>query len=387
MNVKTSFAVSFRCNFAPQKSNHFIVKNQIDEILLKDIFTKDDLIALLEANESDRKKIFALSSEIKEKYVGKKVYFRGLIELSNICSKNCYYCGIRKGNRSVDRYMVGEKEVLEAAQFALDNGYGSMVLQSGERSDRKFVNEITDLLKKIKDLSDGKLGITLSMGEQSEDVYKEWFEAGAHRYLIRIETSNRELYYKIHPHDSKHDYETRINALHTLRNIGYNVGTGVMIGLPFQTVADLADDLLFFKDLDIDMCGMGPYIEHEDTPLYAFRHLLLSKKDRFRLSLKMVAILRIMMKDINIAATTAMQAIDKLGREKALKVGANIIMPNLTPVQYREGYLLYEDKPCIDEEAEQCKTCLEARIHLAGDEIGFGEWGDSKHFEKRNNEI
>lgn len=387
IHSKPSFSVSFRCNFAHQKSNHFIVKNRIDEILLKDNFTKDDLIALLGANETDRKKIYTLSAAIKEKYVGKKVYFRGLVELSNICSKNCYYCGIRSGNRAVDRYMVGEKEVLDAAQFALDNGYGSMVLQSGERSDRKFVDEITHLLKKIKELSDGKLGITLSMGEQTEAVYKEWFEAGAHRYLIRIETSNRELYYKIHPQDSRHDYDIRMNALQTLRKIGYNVGTGVMIGLPFQTVSDLADDLLFFKELDIDMCGMGPYIEHEDTPLYAFKHLLMPKEDRFQLSLKMVALLRIMMKDINIAATTAMQAIDKLGREKALKAGANIIMPNLTPVQYREGYLLYEDKPCIDEEAEQCKTCLEARIHLAGDEIGFGEWGDSKHFEKRNNEL
>lgn len=360
------------------------MKNHIDEILLKEDLTKDDLIALLQADEKDRKKIFTLASAIKKCHVGNKVYFRGLIEFSNICSKDCYYCGIRKGNRTVDRYMVNEDEVLQAARFALDNDYGSLVIQSGERSDHKFVNTVTDLLHKIKRLSNGKLGITLSMGEQTEEIYREWFEAGAHRYLIRIETSNRELYYKIHPHDSHHDYDTRLNALRLLRNIGYNVGTGVMIGLPFQTISDLADDLLFFKEFDIDMCGMGPYIEHIDTPLYAFQHLLLPKVDRFQLSLLMIALLRIMMKDINIAATTAMQAIDKMGREKALKAGANILMPNLTPVQYREGYLLYEDKPCIDEEAEQCKTCLEARIHLAGDEIGFGEWGDSKHFAKRN---
>ena len=362
------------------------MKNHIDEILLKGDFTKEDLVALLEADEKDRKKIFTLSSAIKTSHVGNKVYFRGLIELSNICSKDCYYCGIRKGNRNVDRYVVNEEEVLEAARFALENGYGSMVIQSGERSDHKFISTITDLLHKIKEQSEGKLGITLSMGEQTEETYREWFEAGAHRYLIRIETSNRELYYKIHPHDSRHDFDIRLNALKLLRTIGYNVGTGVMIGLPFQTTSDLADDLLFFKELDIDMCGMGPYIEHEDTPLYAFRHLLMPKIARFQLALKMVAILRIMMKDINIAATTAMQALDKMGREKALKAGANILMPNLTPIQYRDGYLLYEDKPCIDEEAEQCKTCLEARIHLAGDEIGFGEWGDSKHFAKRNQE-
>ncbi|MDP4290819.1 MAG: [FeFe] hydrogenase H-cluster radical SAM maturase HydE [Bacteroidota bacterium] len=360
------------------------MKNHIDEILLKKDLTKQDLVELLETDAKDRKKIYTLSAGIKKNYVGNKVYFRGLVELSNICSKDCYYCGIRKGNRSVDRYMVTEEEVLEAARFALDHGYGSMVLQSGERTDRKFVKMVTSLLDKIKTLSEGKLGITLSMGEQSEETYREWFEAGAHRYLIRIETSNRELYYKIHPRNSKHNYDTRLNALRMLRTIGYNVGTGVMIGLPFQTTSDLADDLLFFKELDIDMCGMGPYIEHEATPLYAFRHLLLPREERFELSLKMVALLRILMKDINIAATTAMQTLDKMGREKALKAGANVIMPNLTPVKYRDDYLLYEDKPCIDEEAEQCITCLEARIHLAGDEIGYGEWGDSKHFTKRN---
>jgi biotin synthase len=156
-----------------------------------------------------------------------------------------------------------------------------------------------------------------------------------------------------------------------------------MIGLPFQTISDLADDLIFFRDFDIDMAGMGPYIEHEDTPLYQYRNELLPLRERFLLSLKMVALLRIMMKDINIAATTAMQTIDPQGREKALLIGANVLMPNLTPVKYRQSYLLYQNKPCLDEEAGECKSCLEARIALAGDEIGFGEWGDSKHFKKR----
>jgi biotin synthase len=258
-----------------------------------------------------------------------------------------------------------------------------MVIQSGERTDRVFVENVTRLVSKIRELSAGKLGITLSMGEQTEETYRLWFQAGAHRYLLRIETSNRELYYRIHPQDQRHDFDQRLEALRLLRKTGYNVGTGVMIGLPFQTIGDLANDLLFFKHLDIDMAGMGPYIEHKDTPMYQYRHNLMPKKERFYLSLKMVAILRIMMKDINIAATTAMQTLDKQGREKALKVGANIIMPNLTPVKYREGYLLYEDKPCLNEEASECRNCLEARIHIAGDEIGYGEWGDSKHFAKR----
>lgn len=225
------------------------------------------------------------------------------------------------------------------------------------------------------------------MGEQTGETYRRWFEAGAHRYLLRIEVSNPLLYGKYHPRNKRHDYQARRDCLHLLRNIGYQVGSGVMIGLPFQRHEDLADDLIFFRDNDIDMVGMGPYIEHENTPLYRYKDQLLPRLERFNLSLRMVAILRIMMQDINIAATTAMQAIDPLGREKAIKVGANIIMPNLTPTKYRQGYLLYQDKPCVDEDAEECRRCLEARIHLAGGEVGYGEWGDSRHFENRNKQI
>ncbi len=359
------------------------MQRSIPEILEGTEFSRGDLVTLLSAEGRERELLFRKAAEVKAQVVGNKVYFRGLVELSNICSKNCYYCGIRSGNKVVDRYFVSDEEVLEAASYALDNGYGSMVIQSGERTDKVFVKKITALLEKIKQLSEGKLGITLSMGEQSEKTYREWYAAGAHRYLIRIETSNRDLYYKIHPKNARHDYDKRLEALRLLRETGYNVGTGVMIGLPFQTIDDLAGDLLFFRELDIDMAGMGPYIEHKDTPLYQYRDLLMPKKERFYLSLKMVAILRIIMKDINIAATTAMQTLDKQGREKALKVGANIIMPNLTPVKYREGYLLYEDKPCLNEEASECRNCLEARIHIAGSEIGYGEWGDSKHFAHR----
>jgi biotin synthase len=245
------------------------------------------------------------------------------------------------------------------------------------------VNTITRLLKKINDATNNELGITLSLGEQSEQTFKIWQENGARRYLLRIEASSKVLYNKIHPQNTKHDYDTRLQSLYTLKKLGYQTGTGVMIGLPFQTISDLADDLLFFKEFDIDMAGMGPYIEHEHTPLFQYRNMLMPKQDRFLLSLKMVALLRIIMKDINIAATTAMQAIDPTGREKALKAGANVLMPNLTPVKYREGYLLYEDKPCTDEEADHCMNCLALRVKMAGDEVGYGEWGDSKHYFER----
>jgi len=359
----------------------------IDDILKNETFTKEDLIILLSANEEESRKIYERSKAVKEEQVGRKVYFRGLIEYSNYCSKNCLYCGIRAGNSRYIRYQMPDKEVLEAAKYAYDNKFASIVIQSGERTDRKFIDSIERLLKEIHRMWEGKLHVTLSLGEQTEETYQRWFIAGAHRYLLRIEVSNPVLYSKLHPNDKHHDYNERLEALQRLRKVGYQVGTGVMIGLPFQTIPDLADDLIFFRDFDIDMAGMGPYIEHEDTPLYKFRNELLPFRERFLLSLKMVALLRIMMKDINIAATTAMQTIDSQGREKALLVGANVIMPNLTPVKYRQNYLLYENKPCLDEEAEECKSCLEARIALAGDEIGYGEWGDSRHFKQRTGSL
>jgi biotin synthase len=355
----------------------------VEKIFLKPALTRDDLLYLLNTNDKERLVLFEKAREEKAAYVGKKVYFRGLIEYSNYCKKNCYYCGIRAGNSRYARYQMTDNEVMEAVNYAFENDYASIVIQSGERSNKAFVNKIESLLKKIHRQTSGKIHVTLSLGEQSEETYRRWFEAGAHRYLLRIEVSNPDLYKKLHPNNATHDYQHRIDALHTLRKTGYQVGTGVMIGLPFQTLTDLADDLLFFRDFDIDMAGMGPYIEHADTPLYQYREKLLPLKERFDLSLKMVAILRIMMKSINIAATTAMQTIDPQGREKALMVGANVIMPNLTPVKYRQDYLLYENKPCLDEEAEECKSCLEARIHMAGDTIGYGEWGDSKHFKDR----
>lgn len=353
------------------------------DILTSDELEKTGIVRLLSANEEERKHLFHRAAEVKEAYVGKKVYYRGLIEYSNLCGKNCLYCGIRAGNKNARRYEVREEEVLEAARYAWENRFGSVVIQAGERSGKDYVRRIEKLVKEIKAMSQGELGITLSLGEQSEETYRRWFEAGAHRYLLRIEVSNPSLYHKYHPRNKAHDYQARLDALYLLRKTGYQVGTGVMIGLPFQDVEDLADDLLFFREHEIDMVGMGPYIEHEDTPMYRHKDKLMPRMERFYLSLKMVAVLRIMMKDINIAATTAMQAIDPMGREKSIKVGANIIMPNLTPSRYREDYLLYEDKPCTDEDAEDCKRCLEARIHMAGAEIGYGEWGDSKHFARR----
>ncbi len=359
------------------------MKNDLKELLEKEDFSKKELLRLLSAEGEERNMLYKKSAEVKARYVGRKVYYRGLVEFSNICGKNCYYCGIRRDNKKVKRYNLGDKEILDAVRFAYKNKYASVVLQSGELESEGFTDRIEKLLREIKNISNNQLGITISLGEQTKDVYRRWFDAGAHRYLLRIESSNPELYRRIHPDDKNHNLNRRIECLKSLKDIGYQTGTGIMVGLPFQTPEDIADDILFIKDFDIDMVGLGPYIEHEDTPMYEQRELLPSPGERFHLALKVISLLRIIMKDINIAAATAMQAIDPMGREKALMAGANVIMPNITPGKYRDSYKLYKNKPCTDEEAEDCSSCLEARIHMAGDEIGYGEWGDSKHYFKR----
>ncbi len=359
----------------------------IKQILENDTFLREDILRLLNCRDEDRTLLFNKSAGIKEKIIGKKVWFRGLIEFSNVCSKDCLYCGIRKGNKNLKRYNLSDEEILSAAKFAYDNRYGSIALQSGEIESTAVADRIENLIFKIKELSRGELGITLSVGEHSHEVYQKWFDAGAHRYLLRIEATNESLYRKIHPGNKKHDFKRRLECLKSLQDIGYQTGTGVMIGLPFQTMDDLASDLLFMKEFNIDMCGMGPYIEHADTPLIHYAADLLPLNERFDLTLKMIAIIRIMMKDINIVAATALQAIDPLGREKAIKIGANIIMPNITPGRYRDSYKLYDNKPCTDESAEDCQSCLEARVSLADSEIVYGEWGDSQHYDKRRKSI
>ncbi len=359
------------------------MKEKINRIVNNQTLTRDNLSFLISLEGEERD--YFLKS-LGNKYIetlGTKVYFRGLVEFSNYCTKDCYYCGIRKSNSHSERYDIDDKAIVEAAIFAHQNKYGSLVLQSGERSDKAFTARITKLLKAIKAATNNELGITISLGEQSEEVYREWFEAGAHRYLLRIESSNRDLYYKIHPEDEKHCFETRINCLKALQNIGYQTGTGVMIGLPSQSYENLADDLLFFKEMNIDMVGMGPFIEHTETPLYKRKDELWSLQRRFDVSLNMIAALRLLMPDINIAAATALQAIDPMGREKALRYGANVIMPNITPTIHRKDYTLYENKPCTDEGAEDCTNCLSIRVEMAGREIGYSEWGDSKHYFKR----
>ena len=355
----------------------------VQNILNKPVLEKEDIVQLLASQGEEMKLLLKTALETKLSRLDNRIHLRGLIEMSNICRKSCLYCGVRSDNRNVERYTLSEDEVVECAKLAHKLGYGSVAIQSGERNDKAFVDSITRILHRIKEIDNGSLGITLSLGEQSEEVYRQWFEAGAHRYLLRIESSNEDLYYKIHPHDERHDFHKRLACIDSLLRIGYQTGTGVMVGLPFQTLEILADDLLFFKEKDVAMVGMGPFIPHPDTPLYQFADRIPSVEDRMNLTLKMIAILRLMMPEINMVAATANQTIDPMGREKAILAGANVIMPNLPPNEYREDYLIYPDKACVSDKPEECFSCLDIRMKAIGHEILYNAWGDSVAFTKK----
>ncbi len=339
------------------------------------------LAALLDLNDpGEVQALYDRAYAMKLATVGPTVYFRGIVEMSNQCVKDCLYCGIRRSNTQVERYLIDEDEIVACAMWAHEQRYGSIVLQAGERTDSAYTSMVTRVLQRIKEASKGELGVTLSLGEQDEAVYRDWYDAGSHRYLLRIETTNRTLYGQIHPPD--HDFDARLGCLASLRNVGYQVGTGVMIGLPGQTTQDLANDLKFFKDYDVDMIGMGPYIMHKDTPLAQdVGHY--DAAAQFDLGLKMIAVARLYLRDVNIAATTALQALNPTGRELGLQAGANIVMPNITHTRYRSAYQLYEGKPCLEDDSGMCKGCLARRVQSIGETIGLGKWGDSPHFDKR----
>jgi biotin synthase len=347
--------------------------------------TKEEVLTLLSARSPGE--VDALRERAYRTLIdncGTTVYFRGLIEFSNHCVSDCNYCGIRKSNGGVRRYLLTKDEILDAARFCAVQGYGSVVLQSGERRDEQFVSYVEECVRAIKretvsDVLPNGVGVTLCVGEQTRETYERFFKAGAHRYLLRIETTSPILFGRIHP--DKQKFESRVECLRILKDVGFQVGTGVMIGLPGQTVQDLAADIAFFKEMDVDMIGMGPYIVHSATPMNVYSKEIAERKaEILQLSLNMIAATRIALKNVNIASTTALQAMDPLGREQGLSFGANVIMPQATPLHVRREYLLYEGKPCLDESAEHCSGCLENRIRSIGRDVGRNSWGDSRHF-------
>jgi biotin synthase len=287
----------------------------------------------------------------REKQLGRRIFLRGLIEYSNRCRKDCYYCGLRSSNIDLPRYNMGLSEALRTARQGWENGYKAFVIQSGERKDKAFRQEIELLLVRMMDELGPEAEITLSCGEQDLETYQRWREAGAMRYLLRIETSNPDLYYRIHPMDESHRMSERIQALINLKKAGYLLGSGVMIGLPGQDSEDLVDDLLFLKDIGVDMVGMGPYLKHRLTPMADWAELM-DDPSKLLLSLKMIAALRLLMPHINIAASTALDAIHPEGRIMAFGAGANVLMPNITSGDYSANYFLYDNKPRISEARE-----------------------------------
>lgn len=339
--------------------------------------TPDEIRRLI---ESDFDSLLGRAYAVKKSLFSNRVALRGLVEFSNTCSKNCFYCGIRRGNANVARYRMSEDEIVEAAAWAEANGYGSVVLQSGEIQSEENTAFVERVLEHLHGRFGDSFGVTLSLGEQSRETYSRWRKAGAHRYLLRIETSNPSLYAKLHPED--HSWSARRDCLHALKDIGYVVGTGVMIGLPGQTTADLANDIRFFMDEDIDMVGMGPFIPTPGTPLGAAEDATAAQR-RLELALRMIAATRICLGNVNIAAATALQAIDPEGREKGILAGANVVMPNVTPRKYRQSYALYPGKPCTGEDSENCRGCLARRIASIGEEIAWGERADPPHFKER----
>ena len=339
----------------------------------------DEIVALLSLEETDE--LFKAAYQVKCRHIGKKVSLRGLIEMGNHCAKDCYYCGIRMSNHNVSRYRLGEEDVVRMAKWCFERGYGLVVLQSGEIESEANTAMVERILAWIREFGGDAFGVTLCLGEQTEEVYRRWREAGAHRYLLRIESSNPTLYARIHPAD--HLFERRAECLRVLKRLGYQTGSGVMIGLPGQTLDDLAHDIEFFREMDMDMIGMGPYLPHAETPLGAGISMTPEyMKRQLLLGLKMIAVTRLHLHDVNIAATTALQALDDTGREQGILAGANVIMPNVTDVEYRRQYQLYPNKPCLDENAAKCHNCLNWRMMSIGEIINWGERGDSPHYNK-----
>jgi biotin synthase len=358
------------------------MNTKIKKILNKKELVKSDIVYLLcTDNPKEREEIRRYACQKTKELYGNKIFLRGLIEFSNICINDCYYCGIRKSNKLVKRYLLSKEDIIKIARFCAQKGFGSVVLQSGERQDEEFIEFVEDIVRTIKKetitpkLPNG-LGITLCVGEQKESTYKRFFDAGAHRYLLRIETSSSDLFANLHPSNQK--IQTRIKCLKTLKKIGFVVGTGVMIGLPFQKIEDLAEDILFFKKINAKMIGMGPYIFHSQTPMNFYKETYLNKKKEiFDISLRMIAVTRIVLKNVNIAATTALQTMHPMGREYGLLHGANVVMPLVTPKKVRKDYQLYDGKPCINENSEECFKCIKQRIESVGKKIALNEWGDN----------
>ena len=332
------------------------------------ILTKEEFTALIE-NRSDKlaEYVFEKARRIRHRIYGKDVYIRGLIEFTNYCGNDCLYCGIRRSNKKADRYRLTKEDILECCETGHSLGFRTFVLQGGE--DGFYTDDmLVDIIKAVKKIYPD-CALTLSIGEKSRESYEKYFDAGADRYLLRHETADGCHYSKLHP--TSLSLENRKRCLYDLKEIGYQTGSGFMVGSPFQTAECLAEDMIFLHELQPHMVGIGPFIPHHDTPFAD------EKQGTLELTLFMLGLLRLMLPNVLLPATTALGTIDPNGREMGILAGANVVMPNLSPKGVRKKYLLYDNKICTGDEAAECRQCLERRMNKIGYRIAVSR-GDFK---------
>lgn len=334
----------------------------IDRLHTNHTLTRDEFITLIkERDEESGSYLASLAREEATKIYGHGVFPRGLVEFTNYCKNNCYYCGIRGANQNANRYRLSQEEILSACENGYQLGYRSFVLQGGEDpyyTDEIMVSIVSEIRKLYPDCA-----ITLSLGERTKESYQKLYDAGADRYLLRHEAANPVLYQKLHPENLSLD--NRLQCLWNLKEIGYAVGTGFMVGAPYQTVEDLVEDLLFIQKLDPQMVGIGPFVPHHDT---RFKE---EPSGSVELTTYLISILRLMNPHLLLPATTALGTIDPRGREKGVLAGANVVMPNLSPVAVRKDYSLYDNKICTGEEAAECAGCLGRRLSTIDYQLSF----------------
>ena len=339
------------------EAEHDLTDEELASVLLCDLPGFDEYLA-------------GKARAVREKYYGKAVYMRGLIEFTNICKNNCYYCGIRRDNANAERYRLSEEQILSCCDMGYELGFRTFVMQGGE--DPYYTEDlIVSIVSAIKERHPD-CAVTLSIGEWDREAYQKFFDAGADRYLLRHETADREHYEMLHPAEMSFDH--RMQCLKDLKEIGYQVGCGMMVGSPYQTAEHLVKDLRFLKEFKPEMVGIGPFIPHHDTQ-FADR-----EAGTVDMTVRLLAIIRLLLPDVLLPATTALGTIDPRGREKGILAGANVVMPNLSPSDVREKYLLYDNKICTGDEAAECIRCMAMRISSVGyetvvargDHVSFG---------------
>lgn len=346
--------------------------NLIDKLEKNNVLTIDEYDYLIShQSEETSQYLFSKSRAVRESCYGKDIFIRGLIEFSNYCKNDCLYCGIRRSNDKVQRYRINEDEILSCCKEGYVLGFRTFVLQSGEDgfyTDDKLVSIIRGIKENFPDCA-----LTLSIGEKTLEQYKAYFDAGADRYLLRHETADNKHYSRLHPPNLSS--ENRKQCLWNLKEIGYQVGTGFMVGSPFQTPRNLAEDMLFLKELQPHMVGIGPFISHKDTP---FAHMPSGTLEQ---TLFMIGLIRLTLPNALIPSTTALGTIHPMGREKGVLAGANVVMPNLSPISVRKKYMLYDNKICTGDESAQCVVCMKKRMESIGYKVVVNK-GDHVSFVK-----